>query len=39
MTMDLLIFNPWWREEKVPEALVGKKRRALKEILPYLELR
>lgn len=39
MTMDLLIFNPWWREGKVPEALVGKKRRVLRKILPYLELR
>lgn len=37
--MDLLVFNPWWREGKVPEALVGKKRRMLVEILQYLNLR
>ncbi len=37
--MDINIFNPWWRTGKVPSSLVGRKRRAFKELLPYLDLR
>lgn len=37
--MDITIFNPWWRSGSVPASLVGRKRRALQELLPYLELR
>jgi len=37
--MDINIFNPWWRTEEVPSSLAGRKRRALEELLPYLDLR
>lgn len=37
--MDMNIFNPWWRTEEVPSSLAGRKRRALEELLPYLDLR
>lgn len=37
--MDIYIFNPWWRTGEVPPSLVGRKRRAFKELQPYLDLR
>ncbi|MEW6555056.1 MAG: ATP-binding protein [Actinomycetota bacterium] len=37
--MDIYIFNPWWRTGEVPSSLAGRKRRALEELLPYLDLR
>lgn len=39
MIMDLLMFNPWWQESKVPKALVGRRRRILRDVLRYLDLR
>lgn len=36
---DLSIFNPWWEQKRVPEALVGKRRRILVDILKYLDVR
>ena len=37
--MDLITFNPWWRDGRVPAALVGKKRRLLAELSEYMDLR
>jgi len=37
--MDINMFNPWWRTGEISKNLVGKKRRALKELLPYLDLK
>ena len=37
--MDLLMFNPWWQDGKVPAALLGKERRLLKELSDYKDLR
>ncbi|MBS3909319.1 MAG: ATP-binding protein [Actinobacteria bacterium] len=37
--MDLLTFNPWWREGRLHAALVGKKRKIFTEVLSYLDLR
>ena len=34
--MDLYQFNPWWKDGKVPPALLGKKRRIFNEIASYL---
>lgn len=37
--MDLITFNPWWRDGRVPAALVGKKRRLLAGLSEYMDLR
>ncbi len=37
--MDLVTYNPWWREGRVPEVLVGKKRRLTSELFEYMDLR
>ncbi len=37
--MDINIFNTWWRTGEVPRTLVGRRRRVLKELLPYVDLR
>ena len=37
--MDLITYNPWWRDGRVPSALVGKKRRLLTELSDYMDLR
>jgi predicted AAA+ superfamily ATPase len=37
--MDVLRFNHWWRENQVNPTLLGKPRKALKELLPYLDKR
>jgi len=37
--MDLITFNPWWRDAKVPPALSGRRRNVFPELLPYLETR
>jgi predicted AAA+ superfamily ATPase len=37
--MDINIFNPWWRTGEVPPGFTGRKRKALKELLSYLDLR
>jgi hypothetical protein len=37
--MDLITFNPWWRDGRVPAALFGKKRRLLAELSEYMDLR
>lgn len=36
---DLRPFNPWWRDGRVPEALIGRKRRILPELLRHMDLR
>ncbi len=37
--MDLMTFNPWWRDGKVPTALSGRPRKAFAELKPYLDTR
>ena len=37
--MDLLVFNPWWREGRLHASLVGEKRKIFTEVLNYLDLR
>ncbi|PKQ27586.1 MAG: hypothetical protein CVT63_07220 [Candidatus Anoxymicrobium japonicum] len=37
--MDLITFNPWWRDGRVPASLVGKKRRLLTGLSEYMDLR
>lgn len=37
--MDLITFNPWWRDGKIPPALIGRKRKVFSDILPYLDTR
>ncbi|GAB6267361.1 MAG: ATP-binding protein [Smithella sp.] len=37
--MELINFNPWWRDGKVPESLTGRKRSVFSDILPYLDTR
>jgi len=37
--MNLIRFNHWWRQSRVNTAFLGKPRKALKQILPYLEKR
>jgi len=39
MYMDLMTFNPWWRDGKVPTALSGRPRKAFAELKPYLDTR
>lgn len=36
---DLSNFNPWWQTGRVPETLVGRKRRILAEILEHVDVR
>lgn len=36
---ELSFFNPWWRDGRVSQSLAGKKRRILKDVLQYLDLR
>ena len=37
--MNINDFNAWWRTGEVQKALLGRKRRALKELQPYIDLR
>lgn len=37
--MNLLIFNPWWKTNKVPKKLVGKRRQIFAHIEKYLASR
>lgn len=37
--MDLLKFNPWWREGRVTSALMGKRRRLLDDLLEDMDVR
>jgi hypothetical protein len=37
--MDLMTFNPWWRDGKVSSSLSGRKRKIFPELLPYLDTR
>ncbi|MBU1670858.1 MAG: ATP-binding protein [Actinobacteria bacterium] len=37
--MDLITFNPWWRDGRVSAALVGRKRRLLAGLSEYMGLR
>lgn len=37
--MDIYTFNPWWRTGEVPPGLLGRKRRALRELLSYIDHR
>ncbi|MCL5986218.1 MAG: ATP-binding protein [Actinobacteria bacterium] len=37
--IDISIFNPWWRDGKLPDALRGRKRKFLDEIWKYIDLR
>ncbi|MBU1671144.1 MAG: ATP-binding protein [Actinobacteria bacterium] len=37
--MDLITFNPWWRDGRVPADLLGKKRRLLAGLSEYMDLR
>lgn len=37
--MDILQFNPWWREGRVPSELRGKNRDITKKIINYIDVR
>lgn len=37
--MELLSFNPWWRDGKVPPQFLGKKRRIFSEVARYIDKR
>ncbi|MCL5291884.1 MAG: ATP-binding protein [Actinobacteria bacterium] len=37
--LNLDIFNPWWRERRVPQFLLGKRRRVLGDILQNIDVR
>jgi len=37
--MDLITFNPWWKEKRVAEALIGRRRKIFDEVWGYLDLR
>jgi uncharacterized protein len=37
--MDLMTFNPWWRDGKISATLSGRKRKVFPELLPYLDTR
>jgi len=37
--MILNYLNPWWKERRVPEVLVGRKRKILGKILPFVKER
>ncbi|MBC7230652.1 MAG: hypothetical protein H5T74_09725 [Actinobacteria bacterium] len=37
--LDIYSFNPWWRTGGVDAALAGRRRRILKDVLSFLDLR
>src|SRR4030067_2000678 len=37
--MELQNFNPWWRDGKVPAALLGRKRKIFNDITKYVDKR